>query len=269
MIVILIATIALGMSAPMISRQLKNETLTNIQAQILQRQIDELKSRSSNIPVGAVMFFNLSRCPVGWDPVLPKSDDSAISITENLDYKLRGYYPRIAAPGDADIGYTKNEMVHKHKHVSPFSWTYNDISAANSFRYGPFRNNATKASLIVGDGEYEAISASSNIASEMIITGVLANGDSDNWYLYTSDGMNRYETMRTNGGQGYSQILTCPNKDEDGICEGTDGKITFSYNPSSSKTTTIYNLPVLDNMPLVGDENRPNSFVLLACQRNN
>ena len=35
--------------------------------QILQRQIDVLKANQGGVPVGAVMFFDLPRCPTGWD----------------------------------------------------------------------------------------------------------------------------------------------------------------------------------------------------------
>lgn len=65
MIVVLIGAIALGMSAPMISRQLRNETLTNTQMQIIQRQIDELRTNRTNAPSGAIMFFE-QRCPDRW-----------------------------------------------------------------------------------------------------------------------------------------------------------------------------------------------------------
>ena len=42
MIVILIGTIALGMSAPMISRQLRSETLNSAQFQVINRKIESL-----------------------------------------------------------------------------------------------------------------------------------------------------------------------------------------------------------------------------------
>jgi len=63
MIALLIGTIILGFSAPIISRQLKNEAFTNTQMQILQRRIAQA------VPAGAVMFFNLDTCPDGWDPI--------------------------------------------------------------------------------------------------------------------------------------------------------------------------------------------------------
>ena len=63
MIVVLIGAIALGMSAPMISRQLKNETLSNTQMQILQRQIDRLKENQAGVEDGAVMFYATDSCP--------------------------------------------------------------------------------------------------------------------------------------------------------------------------------------------------------------
>ena len=79
MIVLLIGTIALGMSAPMISRQLKNETMNNVQFQVLNRKIERLEQqvRNSGIPKGTVAFFDNSvvaesvsnPCPAGWEKV--------------------------------------------------------------------------------------------------------------------------------------------------------------------------------------------------------
>ena len=84
MIVILIGTIALGMSAPLISRQLKNETLTNTQMQVLQRQIDGLKKSGGSAASGAIMFFR-GDCPDKW---------------KDLSSEFSGRYIRISGTND-------------------------------------------------------------------------------------------------------------------------------------------------------------------------
>ncbi len=52
------------------------------------------------------MFFDLSRCPDGWDFV----GDEYI-----------GHYPRIVGESDDNgAGEQLEQMVHRHKHISPF-----------------------------------------------------------------------------------------------------------------------------------------------------
>ena len=53
MIVLLIGTIALGMSAPMISRQLKNETSNNVQFQVLTQRVER-----ATVPAGGYISKN-------------------------------------------------------------------------------------------------------------------------------------------------------------------------------------------------------------------
>jgi len=258
MIVILIGTIALGMAAPMITKQLKNETLTNTQMQILQRQIDVLKANQGGVPVGAVMFFDLPRCPTGWDFV----GDEYI-----------GHYPRIVGESDDNgTGDTVEQMVHRHKHVSPFMQAINYTDNANDFRYGPFRSYDNEGGSVYGDGTYEKISLQQNgkaytpkNTSTVFFTGINAEYDNNNWYLYTSDGMNRVEKLRTAYG-GITSILTCPNKDDQKVCKDKENAYSFSGDGYNMK---VINIPLLDEMPLVGNENRPNSVKWLACKKGN
>ncbi len=95
MIVLLIGTIALGMSAPMISRQLKNETMNNVQFQVLNKKYEELKKVKSDIPSGAVMYFDLDGCPDGWTILTKFYPQAAGSFLRNLgEETLAGEEPR-------------------------------------------------------------------------------------------------------------------------------------------------------------------------------
>ena len=79
MIVLLIGSIILGFSAPMISRQLKHNNMSDIQVQVLNDRIKKLEGavKNSSIPKGTIAFFDTSvvaesasnPCPVGWERV--------------------------------------------------------------------------------------------------------------------------------------------------------------------------------------------------------
>ncbi len=265
MIVILIGTIALGMAAPMITKQLKNETLTNTQMQILQKQIDNLRRNQGGVPEGAIMFFDLSRCPDWWDFV----GDEYI-----------GHYPRIVGEGTTNgTGDTVEQMVHRHKHVSPLivAPTSSRISA-NIFRYGPNKAVYTIFSPSGDtDGEYlypefsfsrDGALYKVHLSGQGITGGGLAGADGNNWYTYTSDGMNRVEIIGGASDSAYS-ILICPNKDEnDAVCKRTGNRL--QYTDSANKTIVMnFNNTHYDYMPLVGNENRPNSVKWLACRKTN
>lgn len=224
MIVVLIGAIALGMSAPMISRQLKNETLTNTQMQILQRQIDRLKENQSGVEDGAVMFYATDSCPENWAKITG----------------FGGYYLRIQNAGET-IGSIKEQMVHRHKHVSPIVH-YDSANVGNVFRYGPFKSSYAN---IFGDGTYDT----KPTTFPPLSTGNYSDSTTGS-IAYTSDGMNRKETlMRKN--KYFYDVTVCPNRDVgDEICNPTDNN---------------FDIPYLSDMPLVGNENRPNSLVLTAC----
>ncbi len=244
MIALLIGSLALGMAAPMITKQIKAQNMTDTQFRVINRQADELRDlvndlmeeiedlRNNNndnngVEDGAVMFYATTSCPENWAKITG----------------FGGYYLRIQKAGET-IGSIKEQMVHRHKHVSPFL-SHNSNAMSNTHRYGPYApNNADVGAL--GDGSYTAAPSSTHILSGGDYSAAVYN----KWFLYTSDGMNRSETLSRTRSKLYS-VLTCPNRDEgDSICK---------------KSGNQYNIPYLSNMPLVGNENRPNSLVLTAC----
>lgn len=237
MIALLIGSIALGMAAPMITKQVKSQSLADSQMQILQDQINELRENQSNIDSGAVMFFRRTSCPDGW------------SIIKNKG----GYYLRIAQVnenGDIEesknIGDTLEAMVHKHKHVSPFM-AFNGPAMKNQLRYGPYKPEKD------AQVDYSYPEAPSE-GSAYAFYGV---GYRDEWYAntftYTSDGMNREESLYYSI-KDAKKVTVCPNRDDDNkICKPSDNN---------------FNIPYLSEMPIVGDENRPKSILLIACEKN-
>ncbi len=351
-IALLIGSVVLGMSAPMISKQLQHNTLNDIKSRILKGEIEKVESKANTnivnikthdgkildiqkqlaelqaalaaietinyddeisalesklsskadsssvtkisnslttlegdvddlsddvtdlekdmkklVPKGAIMFFNLTSCPDGW---------SAIT-------NMGGRYPRIATYKDgklADaINSTKEQMVHRHKHVSPLIVAASSgRSQANTFRYGPYRAAYTKFYPSGDtDGKYSypdfnfyragtSYKVYASGAGQGLTSGGLASPDNNNWYAYTSDGMNRVEIIGGASDSAYT-ILTCPNKDEnDAVCKKTGNKLQYTDSGGKSMVMTFNNTHY-DYMPLVGTENRPNSVIWLACQK--
>ena len=72
MIALLIGSVALGMAAPMITKQIKQQNFQEVQYRILSQQL---------VPSGAIMFFDLAQCPEGWS---------------RLDAKYNGRYFKVA-----------------------------------------------------------------------------------------------------------------------------------------------------------------------------
>ncbi len=56
-IAMVIGSIILGMAAPMITKQMKNENIESVQLEIIKKTL---------IPSGAIMFFDRAECPDGW-----------------------------------------------------------------------------------------------------------------------------------------------------------------------------------------------------------
>ena len=256
MVTLTIFAVVAGASAPLISKQVQNQNFNDIQYRLL---------KESMIPKHSIMFFNLKECPKGWGPVATETNG------------LEGKYPRIAKEKSPDIGMTKEQMVHKHKHISPYMGFYH-IAMMNTFRYGPYQ---VPASLYVysdnelffpgggsvkGYGEYPIMPNMNGIlpkdlsnlsTSQTTLYGLAYNGGWNYSTLtYTSDGVNREEELFSTK-SGYQmeikKMVVCPNRDEgDKVCK-----------PSGNN----YEIPYLSQMPLVGDENRPNTVVWLACEK--
>lgn len=284
LITLAIVGVAIGTAAPLISKSMRNSQISNLEIMQLRNEIEELKRA---VPKrNSIIFTTDSSCPDGWSPVTG----------------LGGHYPRIAEVNN-NVGVGVNneleQMVHKHKHVSPYIQAIDSSAFTNSFRYGPFRNSHSRAAggkdgiPVYGDGEYPELEAAKATVksdgslgketeyvesggSAYLIRGHSSSGeDANNWYMYTSDGMNRDETLSVAGGKAVT-FKTCPNRDEnDAICKPSPNiganPNEFSYEATSNGITrkiTVANMPYLADMAIVGEENRPNSVIWLACKKD-
>ena len=100
LIALLIGSLILGASAPMISKQLKHNNMSDTQVQVLNRKIEELRTTQSSIPSGAVMYFDLGTCPEGWSALTSKYPSAANAFIRNQSGSGRtiGNWQQNAAP---------------------------------------------------------------------------------------------------------------------------------------------------------------------------
>ena len=70
-IALLIGSIVLGMAAPMITKQIKYNNMSDVQTQVLSSRIERLEGqiREFKVPSGTIAFFNSNACPDYWSPV--------------------------------------------------------------------------------------------------------------------------------------------------------------------------------------------------------
>ena len=92
MIALLIGSLALGMAAPMITKNIKVQGTADAQIRVLIKRIEELENRLE--PEGKVTFFYDRTCPTGWSQI--KANDGS---------SLDGHYIRLSTVSD-DIGNT-------------------------------------------------------------------------------------------------------------------------------------------------------------------
>ena len=85
MIALLIGSLILGYSAPLITNQIKHNNMSDVQAQVLNRKIEELRTTQSSIPSGAVMYFDLADCPDGWHPLSKRYPNAKNAFIRNIE----------------------------------------------------------------------------------------------------------------------------------------------------------------------------------------
>jgi len=121
MIFLLIGSIALGFSAPMISKQIEHNKHTQTRGNILSKEttkveeeienilnyvdkevweeIEQLENKKPEIPSGAVMFFAANSCPTGWSLLTSKYPSAANSfIRDSGTTRALGSFQSSAMP---------------------------------------------------------------------------------------------------------------------------------------------------------------------------
>lgn len=143
-IVLLVGSIALGMSAPMITKQIKAQNMTDTQFRVINREADELRdlvndlmeeiedlrnNNNGSTPSGAVMYFDLSSCPEGWTPLTNKYPKAANAFIRNLSGSGRtiGSYQSSAVPNVKGWFHALDQYVN---YSGPF---YNDPADSGGF----------------------------------------------------------------------------------------------------------------------------------------
>ena len=117
MIVLLIGIIVIGMSAPMISRQLKNETSNNVQFQVLTQRVER-----ATVPVGVVVMWSGStvNIPRGWalcdgNNGTPDLRGRFVVGVDNVDYSMG------SIGGEKEVALTVEQMPRHQHQVLPYS----------------------------------------------------------------------------------------------------------------------------------------------------
>lgn len=121
-----IVSVALAAAAPMITKQIKHNNLSNAQTNLLGREIEKVRIQNNSeraelmdglaeiedavadidtriqnlVPSGAVMYFDLESCPIGWTPLSNKYPNAENAFIRNQSGSGRrlGNYQQNAAP---------------------------------------------------------------------------------------------------------------------------------------------------------------------------
>lgn len=109
-IMLTVVSVGLAAAAPMITKQIKHNNFSTVQANMLGRQINNVQSQASVdrvqvrqeldafnvafeevqskvknlVPPGAVMAFNLSECPKGWVALVTEIENSEGAFIRNI-----------------------------------------------------------------------------------------------------------------------------------------------------------------------------------------
>ena len=150
MIALLIGTIILGFSAPMISKQLKQNDLTNIQTQIINSKIERLERliENSRIPVGSIIFLDSNRhngCPDGWTML-----------------NQEGKFFKITTVAD-NVGLAEGAFLPDHSHAIG-KYTGNGASHSEGFFKGNYTLYANNSDLRLFAGAANGVNHTSDMS---------------------------------------------------------------------------------------------------------
>lgn len=131
MIVVLIGSIVLGMSAPMISRQLKHNNMNDVQFQVLNKKIQDLQAEvraNNNVFPSGFLMMTFGSCPTnGWSDVSALYEGRFLKISSDAQVTHDAVLPEhMHSVGYFGIDYEDNAFFWYKK--EPYNLKYDNIS---------------------------------------------------------------------------------------------------------------------------------------------
>ena len=131
MIAVLIASIVLGMSAPMISRQLKRNNMNDVQFQVLNKKIQDLQAEvraNNNVFPSGFLMMTFGSCPTtGWSDVSSDYEGRFLKISSSAGTTHDAVLPEhMHSVGYFGIDYEDNAFFWYKQ--EPYNLKYDNIS---------------------------------------------------------------------------------------------------------------------------------------------
>ena len=127
LIALLIGSLILGMSAPLITKQLKHNDMSDVQASVLNQKVEDIKSELKTLknglnseedtkdktPVGVIVMWSGSEIPTGW--ALCDGTNGTPDLRNRFIVGAGDEYAIGAIGGDKEVALTIEQMP-KHNH---------------------------------------------------------------------------------------------------------------------------------------------------------
>ena len=117
LVALLIGSIILGLSAPMISKQLKHNNLADVQAQFFSAEIEKLKNKRE-VPVGTIVMWGGTNIPSDW--ALCDGTKGTPDLRDRFIVGAGSAYSIGNTGGTSTVKLTEEQMP-EHKHLLFFN----------------------------------------------------------------------------------------------------------------------------------------------------
>ena len=152
MIALLIGSIALGMAAPMITKQVKQNTYTDAQFRVINERMEALEQMlsnlSSDIPLGTIVLWSGKNIPEDW--ALCNGKNGTPDLRDRFVVGAGNSYKIGNTGGQKEVVLTEKQLP-KHKHLMWFNGNYEQNpwgSAKNPYSYYSDRGVLTTAKTL-------------------------------------------------------------------------------------------------------------------------